>query len=104
MLGYRQTNLDKAMRPICQFLTMIILTTAVPWETRTSNKTAALAKIHSTTDWRIQPSFTLDTDCLLNVLAFMLPRLLTIKHNNLLKLCPACVYAIDFRRQRLSVA
>ena len=56
------------MKLVCQFLVVVMFTGAVPCYGNSVKKQNSRTKLHSTTDWRIQPSFTLDTVCLLNVL------------------------------------
>lgn len=56
------------MKLICQFLVVVMFIEAVPCYGNSVKQQNSRAKLHSTTDWRIQPSFTLDTVCLLNVL------------------------------------
>src|SRR5712692_4540569 len=56
------------MKLICQFLLVVMFIGAVPCYGNSVKQQNSRTKLHSTTDWRIQPSFPLDTVCLLNVL------------------------------------
>src|SRR5216684_4133643 len=57
------------MKTISTFSIVALLCFASPCFGKSDNRLIIRsAQIHSTTDWRIQPSFTLDTVCFLNVL------------------------------------
>src|SRR5438045_3172981 len=57
------------MRLITQLLILTLLIAALPcYASPQKQANARKQRLHATTDWRIQPSFTFDTVCLLNVL------------------------------------
>lgn len=57
------------MKLVSKLLIVILLATALPcYASPRKQANARKPKLHAATDWRIQPSFTLDTVCLLNVL------------------------------------
>lgn len=57
------------MRRICRFLILTALVAAMPCYGNSDKRhSSRRAKLHSTTHWRIRPSFMLDTVCFLNVL------------------------------------
>ncbi len=56
------------MKLICQFLIVVMIVAVVHGYGNSDKQQNSRTQLHSTTDWRIQPSFTLDTVCLLNVL------------------------------------
>jgi hypothetical protein len=57
------------MKTLSTFLIVALFCAALPCFGKSDNRLSTRsAQIHSSTDWRIQPSFTLDTVCFLNVL------------------------------------
>jgi len=57
------------MKIFSTFSIVVLFCSALPCFGKSENRLSTRsAQIHSTTDWRIQPSFTLDTICFLNVL------------------------------------
>jgi hypothetical protein len=64
-----KTRLKSSMKLISTFLVGIVVTTALPcWASPQEQVDPRKSKLHTATDWRIEPSFMFDTLCLLNVL------------------------------------
>src|SRR5437588_3170547 len=61
--------MGETMRLISKLLIVALLVAASPgYASPQTQANAPREKLHATTDWRVEPSFTLDTVCLLNVL------------------------------------
>jgi len=56
------------MKVICKFLIVVMFVAAVPSYGNSDKQQNSRTKLHSTTDWRIEPSFKFDTLCFLGVL------------------------------------
>ncbi len=56
------------MKVICKFLIVVMFVAAMPSYGNSDKQQNSRTKLHSTTDWRIEPSFKFDTLCFLGVL------------------------------------
>ena len=56
------------MKVICKFLIVVMFVAAVPSYGNSDKQQNSRTKLHSTTDWRIEPSFKFDALCFLGVL------------------------------------